>query len=69
MEISTKSAPNKVSILWKDLGWRKWLLAILFPVPMGSMWLTIAWAALFCLLAYVLVKNSAKQSKLPPKLG
>jgi hypothetical protein len=67
MEVPKKTAISKLSILWKDLGWRKWLLAILFPVPMFSWWLTGAWVILFCILVWVMIKNSAKDHKLPAK--
>jgi hypothetical protein len=67
METQPKAPPSKLSILWRDLGWRKWVLALLFPVPMFSWWLTAAWTILFCILVWVMVKNSAKDQKLPDK--
>jgi hypothetical protein len=35
-------------------GWRWLLLALLFPIVVGSWWQTVIWVVLFCLLIYLI---------------
>jgi len=67
MKSATNPSAKEPSIWWKKLGWRKWLLLILFPIPIGPWWTTFIWAVLFCILLWLLIKNSINPSTLPPK--
>jgi hypothetical protein len=54
--------PSSFWTLWKKLGWRKWLLILLFPIPMEQWWLTVIWAALFCALVWIFLAPHRKPS-------
>jgi hypothetical protein len=62
MQLPANPPAKPPSLWWKKLGWRKWLLFILFPIPIGSWWQTTIWAILFCVLAWLLLKNSMKRA-------
>jgi len=68
MEPATKPSAKDPYLWWKKLGWRKWLLFILFPIPIGPWWQTVIWSALFCVLVWLLIRNSAKRPDLPSEL-
>jgi hypothetical protein len=65
IEPAAKKANRDPSLWWKNLGWRKWLLFILFPIPIGPWWQTLIWAVLFGILAWLLIKNAVNRPKLP----
>jgi hypothetical protein len=65
---ATKITASNPSIWWKKLGWRKWLLFALFPIPIGPWWQTLIWTILFAILAWLLIKNAVSLTKTPPAL-
>jgi hypothetical protein len=67
LNAETKKASKEPSLWWKKLGWRKWLLFILFPIPIGPWWQTLVWTVLFFILAWLLIKNSIQRPESPPK--
>jgi hypothetical protein len=63
--IAAEPESSSYWVLWKKLGWRKWLLIFLFPNPMGSWWVTLIWAALFCVMVWLMFRDVKKKSAQP----
>ena len=62
MEMPTKTDGIEPSPSRNGLGWRLWLLILLFPIPFSPWWVTLICLTVFCLLAWLLLA-SRKNSK------
>src|SRR6266853_3295226 len=67
MEIPAKPGGGGPAASRKGLGWRWWLLVILFPIPFGPWWLTVISLAVFCLLLWLCSPTNKKPSRSPPE--